>query len=223
MKLHSFIVLLGTAIILVSFFTALAFAKKAKPHYYRYIFAFIILGLLMSVNTIASNNYTWRYGLKMRILIEQVIISLQFVVLGLFFLEALKNSKFRKKIKWMLFLSVFIQTGLIFFVQLANTEIRTSTVPYLILLIFCYFYLADIMNNKPTVILVKSSSFWLVMGIFFSACIGFPVSSLIPFVSKASEYSNLRFQIFSIYNMSLIVMYLFIIKSYVCLKHPQNL
>jgi hypothetical protein len=223
MKLHSFIVLLGTGIILISFFTALAFAKKAKPHYYRYIFVFIILGLLMSANTIASNNYTWRYGLKIRILIEQVIISLQFVVLGLFFLKALKNSKFRKKIKWLLILSVFIQTSLIIFVQLANTEIRTSTVPYLILLIFCSFYLADIMNNKPTVILVKSSSFWLVTGIFFSACIGFPVSSLIPFVSKAPEYSNLRFQIFSIYNMSLIVMYLFIIKSYVCLKHPQNL
>ncbi len=223
MKLHSFIVLLGTAIILITFFTALAFAKKEKPHYYRYIFAFITLGLLLSVNTIASNNYIWRYGLKIRILIEQVLILFQLAMLGLFFLEALKSSKFIKKIKWLLFLSVFIQTGLIIFVQLTNTEIRSTNVPNLILLIFCSFYLTDIMNNRPTVILVKSSSFWLVMGIFFSACIGFPIGSLIPFVSKAPEYSNLRFQIFSIYNMSLIVMYLFIIKSYVCLKHPQNL
>jgi hypothetical protein len=31
-----------------------------------------------------------------------------------------------------------------------------------------------------------------------------------------------RLQIFSIYNMSLIIMYLFIIKSYLCLKHPQH-
>jgi len=223
MKLHSFIVFLGTGIILLSFFTALAFAKKEKPHYYGYIFAFIILGILLSVNTIASNKYAWRYAMKSRILIEQVLILFQFLMVSLFFVQILKNSKFIKKIKWLLWGSVLIQTGLIIVVHLTNTEIRPTTVPNLVVLIFCSFYLIDLMNNKPTVILVKSSAFWLVMGIFFSSCIGFPVSSLIPFVSKSPEYDNLRFQIFSIYNMSLIIMYLFIIKSYVCLKHPQNL
>ena len=67
MKLHDIIVLLGTAVIVICFFTALIFLKKAKPAYYKYIFGFIIMGLLLSVNTIASNNYTWRYGLKTRI------------------------------------------------------------------------------------------------------------------------------------------------------------
>ena len=223
MKLHSLIVLLGTGIILISFFTALAFAKKAKPKYYRYIFAFIILGLLMSINTIASNNYTWRYGLKIRILIEQVIIFLQFLMFGLFFLEVLKKSFLHKKIKWLFLLSIPIQLCVIIIVHVVNIEIRPGIIPNLILFIFCILYLRDLMNNKPTLILVKSSTFWLVMGIFFSSCIGFPVSSLIPFVSKAQEHADLRFQIFSIQNMSLIVLYLFIIKSYVCLKHPQNL
>jgi hypothetical protein len=223
MKLHSFIVLFGTGIILISFFTALAFVKKEKPHYYRYIFAFITLGLLLSVNTIAGNNYTWSSGLKIRILIEQLLISLQFVMLGLFFLDALKKSFFYKKIKWFLFFSILIQLCVIVFVHVANIEIRPGIIPNLILFIFCIFYLRDLMNNKPTLILIKSSTFWLVMGIFFSSCIGFPVSSLIPYVSKNQRFADLYFQIFSIQNMSLIVMYLFIIKSYVCLKHPQNL
>jgi RsiW-degrading membrane proteinase PrsW (M82 family) len=111
---------------------------------------------------------------------------------------------------------------LIVVVHIGNIEIRPSIVPNLILLVFCFFYLKDLMKNKPTVVLVQSSAFWLVMGIFFSSCIGFPVSALIPFISKSEQYSNLRFQIFSVQNMSLIIMYLFIIKSYLCLKHPQH-
>lgn len=223
MKLHSFIVLLGSAIIVISFFIALAFTKKVKPHYYRYIFAFILIGVLLSINTIASNNYTWRYGLKIRILIEQVLILLQFGMFAQFFWELLKNSVFAKKIKWLFLLSTPILLSLIFIVHFANVEVRPSIVPNLIMLVFCFFYLKDLMNNKPTLVLVKSSAFWLVMGIFFSSCIGFPVSSLIPFISKNQEYADLRFQIFSIQNMSNIIMYIFIIKSYICLRHPQNL
>jgi len=223
MKLHSFIVMLGTGIILASFLTALAYAKKAKPHYYRYIFVFIVLGILLSLNTIASNNYTWRYGLKIRILLEQVLIFLKFLILSLYFLETLKKSFFYNRIKWLFYISIPVLFSLVIIVHLANIEIRPSILPNLIFFIFCIFYLRDLMNNKPTVIIVKSSSFWLTMGIFFSSSIGFPVSSLIPFVSKNYEYADLRFQISSIQNMSLIIMYLFIIKSYQCLKHPQNL
>jgi hypothetical protein len=222
MKLHSFIVALGSIIILISFITALVFAHKTKPAYYKYIFAFIVFGVLLSVNTIASNNYTWRYGLKIRILIEQLLIFLQYVMFGLFFWNLLKNSVFVKKIKWLFLLSIQIMLILILAVHVANVEVRPSIVPNLVLLVFCFFYLKDLMNNKPTLVLVQSSAFWLVMGILFSSCIGFPVSSLMPFISKNENYANMRFQIFSIQNMSLIIMYLFIIKSYTCLKHPQH-
>ena len=222
MKLHGFIVALGSIIIVISFITALLFAKKIKPAYFKYVFGFIVFGVLLSVNTIASNNYTWRYGLKIRIFIEQFLIFLQYVMFGYFFLNLLKNSVFIKKIKFLFLLSIPILLILIFAVHVADVEIRPSIIPNLVLLVFCFFYLRDLMNTKPTVVLVKSSAFWLVMGIFFSSCIGFPVSALIPFISKSDQYSNLRFQIFSIQNMSLIIMYLFIIKSYTCLKHPQH-
>ena len=222
MKLHGFIVALGSIIIVISFITALLFAKKIKPAYFKYVFGFIVFGVLLSVNTIASNNYTWRYGLKIRIFIEQFLIFLQYVMFGYFFLNLLKNSVFIKKIKFLFLLSIPILLILIFAVHVADVEIRPSIIPNLVLLVFCFFYLRDLMNTKPTVVLVKSSAFWLVMGIFFSSCIGFPVSALIPFISRSDQYLNLRLQIFSIYNMSQIIMYLFIIKSYTCLKHPQH-
>jgi hypothetical protein len=222
MKLHSFIIELGSVIIIISFIVALSFIKKHKPNYFKYIFTFIVMGGLLSVNTIASNNYTWRYGLKLRIFIEQLLIVLQYMMLGLFFLSLLKKSVFVKSVKVLFLLSIPILSILIFIVQIANIEIRPSILPNLVLIVFCFFYLKDLMINKPTIALVQSSAFWLVMGIFFSSCIGFPVSSLMPFISKNEDYANLRFQIFSIQNMSLIILYLFIIKSYLCLKHPQH-
>lgn len=223
MKLHSFIVTFGTFIISITFLTALLSIKKEKPHYFKYIFVFIILGLALSTNTISSNYYTWRYNMKTGILIEQLITVSQFVMLSSFFRELLQFTKFVKIIKCLFFLSIIIQIFQILIVQLTNTEIRPTTISNLFLLILCYFYVRDLMNNNPTLILIKSSSFWIVMGISFYSGVGFPVSSLIPFISKAPEYSNLRFQIFSIYNVSAIIMYLFIIKSYLCLRHPQNL
>ena len=202
---------------------AIAFAKKDKPLYYKYIFLFLILGLLISINTIASNNNAWLLNLKIPILIEQSLFLFQSLMLGLFFIKVLNKSIFVKKIKQLLFFSILIQITLLIVVLTTNTEIKPAVSSSLFLLICCFFYLRDLMNNKPTLILVKSSAFWIVIGILYFCCIGFPVYSLIAFIPRNQEYLNLRSQIFSITNMSLIVLYLFIIKSYLCLKHPQNL
>ena len=223
MKLHNFVVLFGTCIIVITFFVAIAFAKKQKPLYYNYIFAFIILGLLLSTNTIANHNNAWLLNKKVSIIIEQLIALFQSLMLGLFFHEVLKKSVFTIKIKWLLFLLIFTEVILIMVVHLTNTDIRPFLISNLILLICCIFYLRDLMNNKPTLKLINSSAFWITIGILFSNCIGSPIYSLMVFIPKNQEYLNLRLQIFSISNMSLIVLYLFIIKSYLCLKHPQNL
>lgn len=222
MKLPFFIFVFGTSIIVVAFFLALFFLNKKKPSYCKYIFFFIILGLLVSTNTIANNYQVWFSNNKIGILIEQSLVLFQSLLLGLFFIEVLNKSKFLKKIKWLFFLSILIQIILLCIVLSTNTDIRPSISSNIFLLIFCFFYLKDLMNNKPTLILNKSAAFWIVMGIFYSSCIGFPVNSLVSFIPKTQEVVNLRLQIFSVFNMSIIVFYFFIIKSYLCLKHPQN-
>ena len=144
-------------------------------------------------------------------------------MLGLFFFEVLNKSMFLNKIKKLLFLSIIIQITLLLIVLTTNTEIKPAISSNLFFIFITLFYLKDLMNNKPTLKIVKSSAFWIVMGIFYSCCISFPVNLLMPFISKSNEYQNLRLQIFSISNMSLLVLYIFIIKSYLCLKHLQNL
>ena len=144
-------------------------------------------------------------------------------MLGLFFFEVLNKSMFLNKIKKLLFLSIIIQIILLLIVLTTNTEIKPAISSNLFFIFITLFDLKELMNNKPTLKIVKSSAFWIVMGIFYCSCISLPVNSLIPFIPKNQEYQNLRFQIYSISNMSLLVLYVFIIKSYLCLKHPQNL
>lgn len=223
MKLHYFIVILHTVVIVISFLFAMLYFKKEKPHYYIYIFTLIIIELLLSLNTIAGNNCIWLSGIKSRILIVQLIILIRDTLIGVCFWEFLRKTKFAKTIKSLLIFSFLCQIIIILIVQKTNTEIRPGSVLNLIILIFVFFYFRDLMINKPALILAESSSFWLTMGFFFSSCIIFPISCLIPFIPKTQEYSNLHYQIFSITNLALIVMYLLIIKSYLCLKHPQIL
>ena len=222
MKLHNFIVYFGTAIILIAFFVAISFSKKEKPFYFKYILLFIILGLGVSLNTILNLHLKLGRNLIM-FAIERTLMLFQFFALGLFFTALLKKSIFSRKIKLMFYLSSIVGIILIPIAVLANAFLYTQIATNLVLIIFCVFYFRDLLSTKPTLILIKSSAFWIVTGIFFVCSISFPIYSLQPFIANNQEYKSGSPQIFAISNMALIVMYFFIIKSYLCLKHPQNL
>ncbi len=222
MKLHNFIVHFGTGIIFIAFIVAIAFSKKEKPFYFKYILLFIILGFGVSLNTILNLHLKLGRNLIM-FAIERALMLFQFFALGLFFSALLKKSIFSRKIKLLFYVSSIIGMILIPIAILANAFLYTQIATNLVLIIFCVFYFRDLLSTKPTLILIKSSAFWIVTGIFFVCCISFPIYSLQPFIANNQEYKSVSTQIFAISNMALIVMYLFIIKSYLCLKHPQNL
>lgn len=184
---------------------------------------FIILGGLLSINSIVNANIFWGFSREIPFLLQEILLLLQYVLLSLFFAKLLFKTHYSRIIINLLFLSVILLVGLQIVISFTNTDIRPSFILTFFLLIFCFLYVKDLMANKPTLILLKSSAFWIVMGIFFYSCVSFPIKTLIIFIPKSQEYINLRSQIFSILNMSLIILYLFIIKSYSCLKHPQNL
>ncbi len=222
MSLYKFIIFFGTSIILITFFVAVAFLKTEKPNYFKYIFAFVLFGLFISLNTILHTNF----GIGRNIImyaIERVFTLFQFFALGLFFTQLLNKSLYARKIKLLFYISTFIGIILIPIAVLAKAFIYTQIATNLVLIVFCVFYFRDLLNTKPTLILIKSSAFWIVTGIFFVCCISFPIYSLQPFIASNHEYKIVIRKIFSISNMALIVLYFFIIKSYLCLKHPQNL
>ncbi|WP_460560179.1 hypothetical protein [Ferruginibacter profundus] len=222
MKLHSFIVLFGSIVITITFIVALVFLKKDKPVYYKYILWFITFGLLVSAGTFLFHYYKV-YGFETAFLITELFTLLQFVMLGLFYIEVLKRSTWLKKIKLLFCLSIIIAIILVILHITLSILIDAKIVANLFLIIFSVFYFRDLLHSNPTLILIKSSSFWIVLGVFFASCINFPIYSLLPFIKENKDYKNLGFQIFAISNTALIVMYLFIIKSYLCLKHQQIL
>lgn len=222
MKFSFFIVLFGTIIIAVAFLVAISFAQKDKPKFFRYIYSYLILGMLISANTIVNNNNLWLLNMKFSIFSEQLFFIAQFLMTSLFFRQILRETIYSKRIKIFTILSILIQLATLIIVLLTNIEFKPVLFSCLFSIIFCYFYVKNLMLEKPTLNLLKSSSFWIVIGILYPSCIGFPVHALIPFIPRTDEFINIRGQIFSITNISLIVMYMFIIKSYLCLKHPQN-
>ena len=178
--------------------------------------------MLVSTGTFLFHYYKV-YNFETAFLITELFSLLQFVMLGLFYIQVLEKSKWIKKIRLLFYSSIIIAVILVVLQIGLSILIDAKIVVNLFLIIFSVFYFRDLLHTTPTLILVKSSSFWIVLGVFFASCINFPIYSLLPFIAGNEEYRNLRFEIFAVSNISLIVMYLFIIKSYLCLKHPQTL
>ncbi len=215
------IIILGTTIIAITFFIALYYLRKSKPVYYKYILGYIVLGLFISTNTFTNRQFNF-FTKRNSFLIEQSLCSLQFLMLGLFFLTLFHIGNLAKPIIKMIYISIVLQFTFLINIFLNGTAIYIHTVSNIFLIICSVFYFRDLLNNKPTLILIHSSTFWIVTGIFFFSCVSFPIYSLYPILPKDHAFRNLSSEIFSLANLSVIVLYLFIIKSYLCLKHPQN-
>jgi hypothetical protein len=213
MKLHEFIVYLGTGVIVIAFILNLLYFKTNKPAYFKYIFCFIVLGLLISCHTFLTKYNCLPNNFFLGIL-PAILLALQTICISLCFL----NEHIVSKKIFFTATSVFI---LFFLLSIILIYLRIG--PYLyyslslslsqfMFLIYVVFYLRKLLNSIPIKKLKYDSFFWIVVGLlFFSAC-SFPVNILLPFIEDKMPES-ISDNIFSITNMSLIVFYLFIFRQ----------
>lgn len=218
MTLHKFIILFGTCIILINLIIAFFTKKAVKPVFFKYIIIYIVLGLLISANTISNIILTHPIDQKKYRILFDILYLCQSLSLFFFF----KITTKRKIIFPFMLTSSLVQAifTLKQFYSDSILDINIFATPLFIILSILYF--RDLLQNKPLINLTQSSSFWIVVGIFFWACVSFPIYSLHPHIKAHVTNKNIILEIFSISNMALIVMYLFFIKSFLCLKHPQN-
>ena len=190
----------------------------STPPYLKFIFAFIILGLLISANTIEQELLNQIFNRKAHIIIFDILYFIQSTILFFFFYKITD-----KKATIMLFLT-FAAIQIYFLIKHLNSktnfDIYVFSTPVFIPLSILYF--RDLLKKAPIQKLTQSFVFWVVIGVFFWSCVSFPIYSLYPFIKSIPKYKNISMEIFSISNMALIVMYFFFIKSFLCLKHPQN-
>jgi hypothetical protein len=223
MELNKFIFYFGTAVIAITFILALLHIKTKKPAYFKYIFCYVVLGLLISLSNflfiieyLPSNNL---------ILVSQTILtSFQTLCFCLAFLSERIIKKSILIILFILFvmLESFLIKWICFDVKPPSYYVSLEAAVFQgFILIFSITYFKRLLHSLPTKKLKYDPFFWIAVGILFYSACSFPISTLLPFLDYKIP-DNLLYQIFSISNMSLIVLYLFICKAYLCLKHQVN-
>jgi hypothetical protein len=223
-SLTNFIIYFGSGIICLAFFVTLFYFNTPKPDYFKYIFWTIFFGLLISINGIFFLNGKFFPIFFLR-MIQAGMVIIQSILLGFFFLQILSHSLFKKKLYYTLCICIVIQL-LIFITGLINNADNfafPTPIACLMLAVFSVFYYRDLLIGNKKLVILKSPVFMIVTGIFCWSCISFPIYALVHFVPLKSNYMIFLDRLFTISNIALIVMYLFFIKSYLCLKHPQNL
>ncbi len=221
MALHKFIIYLGTGVIFAAFLVALMFANKQKPNYFKLIFGYILGGVLLSLNAIIFLNENIFENIAQPFFVQNILMILQAQFIGFFYYDVLINVRF-KKITLNTITIVWLSQVL--FLILKNTSVKYIQISIALeLFIFSILYFKELLSSEAKLNLSKSPSFWIAIGVFFYASISFPIYCFQPLISIDLKYTDISNQIFSFSNMSLIVMYLFFIKSYLCLKTPQNL
>ncbi len=222
MMFNHYLIIIGTAFILITLFYIIhSTLKWDVPYSLKHFYVFPLVGFIISCNSIMW-TFLHLYNKSLFNIIQETLNLLAFISIYLFFFkvfEKKKNLNFLKTISFILII-IYIIVSIINYNKNINFPVYTiltfSIIPY------CLIYYFTILNVKPTIILFKNSSFWIVTGILIHTSIGSTIYNLYHFVPKSGSTIGLRSFLFSFVNISAIIFYILIIKAYSCLKHPQN-
>lgn len=222
MWLNNFIFYLGTLVIIITLLVALLFKDVTKPQYFDYIFLIIYTGIFISINTFLFKKINL-YPLRVGLILQDILIVAKFLFMCLFFYHLQISKISKKRIKFLIIASILTSVSLIVIANLGYIYFPQIIIQNVVLITFSAAYFLNILKGKLDIILFKSSVFWLVLGIFFWATVSFPVYCLYFFIPINEEYREIINRVFSISNISLMVMYMLFIKSYLCLTPQRNL
>jgi hypothetical protein len=218
MELYRYIILFGTGVIFIAFIVSLFFSKIKKPGYFIYVFWFILLGILISLNTICNKIFEYTsinlfQATQSFLIFLQAIISLK--IFYIFFL--FKN--FKKLYYTFVLLYAIV---LIFNIVTEFKFVMQHAIQALGPIVFSVYYFHNLFKANFDTPLLQRSDFWIVVGYFIYGSTSFPVYALHNFIYVYNPQKfGLSKAIFSISNISLIFLYLCLIKAYLCLKNPQ--
>ena len=217
----------GTGIIITALLVSLLSINNdfAKNHF-KPIQFFILIGLLISINTIQFSHFRIIKS-KDTFFIHGILSILQVLLLGIFLLKTIENRKQLVSGELILFATISIELFLVFknylMGSLKNTSIYVHhTLGNLALIFLCIQFYKDLFKTKQGVRIINSPTFWVVSGIFFYNTISSPIYGLFNFIPESQGFKSLKWILFQVSNISLIVCYFSIIKAYLCLKHHQN-
>lgn len=202
----------------VAFLTALFQFSKIKQTNYRYFIPYLFFIVLYEIGSV----YNWFSINHTNLWISNITMTFTFIFYSVFLLNALKRTLFKKRIKFLIFLSVFFSLINNVFVQ-GFWKLNTITILFqysLLILITCYYFY-ELMNYTERLIVIELPAFWLNTGLLFFCLAQFLFFSAFGYMAyKGShEFNNLFYVISNIANA---ILYSCLTVSFLCFNKTTN-
>ncbi len=202
---------------LLVFIIGIALRKRHKElsHLFIYPASSFIQEFYVSIAFFSvEKKSSYRIALLLEGISVHLFISIEFICIYYFFYKVSILTNFSKQILKLFFIAFFCIYFL--FAELSNDFILSYGKIYLIqscfILLPSFIYIYQLFNNPPILKLAAEPSFWFNAGILMFFILTLPFFSTIKYygIPKFSHYKN------SIYNIGYIIIFLFLVKSYLC-------
>jgi hypothetical protein len=207
-------VIIGTAIILCSFFMALKVRKKNILLHLRFFYLYPLLALCLSIFTII-NNLIFNYSRLTIAVVEKAYILLEPIFWGYFFLKLFHNKSTYFITKNIFIFSISLTIYLVITSSLENYNLQILSINNLSYVFYCSIYFFDLFKNEPVKKLKSEATFYIILGLFFYSSFSLPLFPVSDYFRSTNH--SLSMLIIWAVNFIIIIMHLFFIKGYLCL------
>ena len=211
--LNNIVICIGTLVILISFIIALLMPKSNRVYMKGFFFCSFI-ALLTSINTICTSFFLL-YSLKICFLIQNILIIADLLFWTLFFMKLLKERNILKKIILLFICTLLLAIYLFYSSDTEKPNLQVLGLVNICKSIFCIFFYYKIFTKLPNQNILLEPSFWIISGLIFYSCLSLPFYALNNYI-KIEFPPLISYNIFSISNILIIIMYIFFIKAYLC-------
>ncbi len=203
----------------------LSITNRSKHPEYRffpiYFFSFLLLELTFySAYFFIEGSPTYDKLDRMTHYFDIVVTFIELLTFMYFFHFILKNERNKKIIIWLTLVFITLSLSLIIndIFDSGKLYYGSSTTIYILecvcFIVSCVFYYKELFTGLPKVNLFREPNFWTVSGVaFFSICT-LPITFTLNYFQK-TDYVTYQ-TIFIVINVFYILLFLMIIKSYLC-------
>lgn len=210
--LNDTVIWIGTGVILVSFIISI-FSKNDKTYMHGFFFC-ILIALLVSINTICC-KFVFLYDIEICFFIQSILILLDLTFWTLFFLKLLNDIKKHKIIKILFIITLSLALYILNYNSTGKSNLHVAALLNICKTIFCILFYHNLFKKISNQNILLEPSFWIVNGLIFYSCLSIPLYGLNSYI-KLQFSPLIYYNILSISNMLIIIMYLFFIKAYLC-------
>lgn len=216
-KLNNAVIWVGTFVITVTFIISLIYSNRSG-NYMKGFFFCILIGLLLSINSILGILF-YSYNDNIRFTFQSILLLLDLVFWSLFFFRILKDAKNKRIIKTMFVATFSFAVYILYYNSKSQPNLHVAAILNICKTVYCILFYLNLFKKISDQNILEQPAFWVVSGVIFYSSLSLPFYGLNDYICLQFP-PLISYNIFSISNMLIIIMYLFFIKAFLCKTHP---